>query len=111
MEYIKQFIEDAIDGGWFKDKETMRKENIVIGHYGIVWCDADLHKSNGDILLDPTAWQAVGKTRGWDDLRGIDIELDYSSWMECTETEVNQMQFTHHLQRGKTIEEALKEII
>lgn len=40
---ITQFIEKAVDGGWQADDET----------------------TTATMLLDPLAWQAVGKVEGW----------------------------------------------
>lgn len=80
------FIEDAIKGGW-KQEEIERctihfvHENANDGAKNCLVIDNSYtdsvtgirhniakHYSIGDILLDPLAWQAVGKTRGWEDV-------------------------------------------
>ena len=54
---IKQFIEKAIEGGWKKNE--LLKHNQIGGGY--VFKMPAIHA----ILLDPLAWQAVGKVSGW----------------------------------------------
>jgi hypothetical protein len=61
MTHTQQFIEDAIAGGW------------CIYHEGIrIYKDAMSEEYSNALvnraLLDPAAWQAVGKTRGWDEV-------------------------------------------
>lgn len=77
MTATERLIQDAVKGGWIelqapiewwdkpwgpqKGRSTPRKDLIK-----------DIAKGNtkegsiGDILLNPTAWKAVGKVRGWD---------------------------------------------
>lgn len=63
---IKQFIECAIEGGW----KYKRK------HQEIYLCEDQPKEGEGDtriglrsntyaIMLDPNAWRAVGKVKGW----------------------------------------------
>ena len=64
---IKEFIEAAIEGGWkYKGK-----------HQEIYLCEEQPEEGEGDtrlgirsniyaIVLDPEAWRAVGKVKGWD---------------------------------------------
>jgi hypothetical protein len=62
----EQFIEDAIAGGWsFKPDRFDYIENI--------------NDEPRLALLDPLAWQAVGKTRGWSSFS----EHHHSSGEEC----------------------------
>ena len=61
---VKDFIEKAIEGGW--------KKNCKGWH---IWANQVTHTgTNGfneqsltfeQILLDPKAWKAVGRTEGW----------------------------------------------
>ena len=74
MTATKQFIEDAIEGGWDLQAlvpllgiRTTYKASI-----GNKYMNVTTHQGNvkqlcsfDKILLDPKAWQAVGKTRGW----------------------------------------------
>ena len=117
----QQFIEDAIAGGWksgllelpnsYYEVDTLsRKQGDTTG----VWfyhTELDLNKwpikksievLAGEILLDPLAWQAVGKQRGW--FVGNDNEFDNARKMG------RWHRFIDHLADGNTIEEALKEI-
>ena len=49
----QRFIEDAIKGGWKRTEHHLEEKT-----YG-----ADYNLSA--VLLDPKAWEAAGKTRGW----------------------------------------------
>lgn len=53
---IQTFIEKAISGGW-KRPAIWEDSEVRNPSYGML-CQ---------ILLDPLAWQAVGKTEGWED--------------------------------------------
>lgn len=82
MEHTKQFIEDAIEGGWDLDR-TGRDE--------------------ARILLDPQAWQAVGRVRGWIDgytKSGVDCR----GWLALWHT------FIDALSEGDSIDIALSKI-
>lgn len=79
MTAAQQFIEDAIKGGW-NDGDTMA-----------IWHINNPHQ----ILLDPLAWQAVGKTRGWQK-------------NQCFARFRSTMMKIYH---GKTIDEALSSLV
>lgn len=103
MTETQQFIEDAIAGGYEIDLE----EDVV-----------------ATVLLDPLAWQAVGKQRDWTEnvhsvppasnhlgilyhggmhmLEGIQVMCEASKW--------KMTNFMAHLADGKTIDEALAAI-
>ena len=89
MTHTKQFIEDAVAGGW-----------LHINNYDGDW-------KTEQILLDPTAWQAVGKTRGW--VVSFPNEEDVFS-SPLKEWRYRWHSFIDHLADGKTIEEALAAI-
>ena len=106
MTHTKQFIEDAIEGGYEKDE-------FLVNEY---------HSINlGQALLDPKAWQAVGKTRGWIDKdypngemrcsnlvgRCDAIYCDYGGFINPNE---KWHHFIDHLADGKTIDQALQAI-
>jgi len=82
MQYTRKFIEDAIAGGYQIDES-------IPNH------PSNLHR----ILLDPTAWVAVGNTRNWTP-NGTDAPY----WPK------RQIAFIQQLQDGKTIEQALEAI-
>lgn len=100
MTATQQFIEDAIKGGWlsvnkpFIDKSETNwvtvgfdsvTDNVIMWHH--------------EILLDPLAWQAVGKTRGWELVEG-------NNWR----WKLKWTSFFNHLADGKAIEKALSSI-
>ena len=61
---IKKFIESAIEGGWDSEKTLMFGVPIVEKKIKIF--GGLTHQENCVVLLDPLAWQAVGKVEGWD---------------------------------------------
>ena len=84
MNHTKQFIEDAIEGGWklyaYDVNEIFKRELVF------------------RVLLDPLAWQAVGKTRGWEESKGNgEYPVFRDEWHA----------FIDELMKKKTIEESL----
>ena len=61
MTATERFIEDAINGGW-NDQVLMTEPIYAVRRFGQETATRLVHSK---ILLDPLAWQAVGKTRGW----------------------------------------------
>lgn len=103
MAATQQFIEDAIKGGcnskWTLDYEACH--HIPKAFEGFLI--ADTHR----ILLDPLAWQAVGKTRGWV-ADGYNMNFqDESCFTPRGSWKHNLIRFTGQIADGKTIEEAL----
>lgn len=109
MKATKQFIEDAIEGGW--NYRGIKKDNFKAFGLGSMDSDFELHSIyNSSYLiplerpfLDPEFWQAVGKTRGWS--TGIDGRLYTSPYWKD-----KWHRFIDHLADGKTIEGALEAI-
>lgn len=70
MTATEQFIRDAIEGGWAGDvwmlshRKTEGVEVVPNDGYSLVFYD-ELQTYVQAILLDPAAWRAVGKVRGW----------------------------------------------
>jgi hypothetical protein len=98
MTATQQFIEDAIKGGW---------RPITVATETTVFADGDKYIIRFDdscALLDPLAWQAVGKTRGWDE---EDPECERICQLEGNCHIKNWHAFIDRLADGKTIEEAL----
>lgn len=82
---MHQFIKDAVKGGWLEtlsQKDKLEVETII--------------------LLDPKAWEAVGKIRGWKS--DNDSYYDYIAYQERMHT------FLDHLIDGLSIEKALNKI-
>jgi hypothetical protein len=106
MNATQQFIEDAIAGGWYSsiiESGSYRIEEyafLYLGHsmpLSSPWARVPIH----EILLDPLAWQAVGKVRGWDKYKFI-------SFSEKTKNDM--LMVMEEIVDGKTIEEALQAI-
>lgn len=112
MTATEHFIKDAIDGGWNDLMKGVPFE--VRGDSIITQTDKgneSLFETVSCMLLDPLAWQAVGKTRGWSvypvcSIHGADCLLDCSHGVK-TEHEYKWHRFIDHLNDGKTVEEAL----
>ena len=85
MTATEQTIQDAIEGGYPKEKTN----NYLNSNRTIL-------ESSYSILLDPLAWQAVGKTRGWNNSQYFS-NMYKRKWHK----------FIDYLADGKTIEEAL----
>jgi len=98
MEHTKQFIHDAIEGGY-----TGLKVTPVVVKYFVDRSD----KYIKEYLLDPKAWQAVGKVRGW--FVG-EICDKYNNCTRDDEWRAIWRKFIDHLADGKTIEESLAKI-
>lgn len=109
MTETTQFIEDAIKGGWYIDEEAEV-------HSTGLWWAGELSKSIETILLDPKAWQAVGKTRGW----SYEIRYGKCSHADCDgsgcpksgtgDWKYHWHHFIDALAEGKNVEEALTAI-
>lgn len=91
---VQTFIERAIEGGW----------------KGVSWDGMNLRPGTNDIfsmLLDPFAWQAVGKVEGWKecpaDLHPEQCGLNhYAGWLWKMRSMIDA------LAEGKTIEQYLE---
>jgi hypothetical protein len=106
MTSTQKFIEDALIGGYNKYRDytftsirhipSRNLVDLVEDHVGGT---ASTCVAYEEILLDPLAWQAVGKTKGWG-----------NSIRPSTMTRHLYIEFFRHLADGKTIEEALSAI-
>ncbi len=111
------FIELAIEGGWFPVAVGF---NASRSHYSLddyhtwVFETDDVERARMDraeVLLDPLAWAAVGKVKGWE-------KEPVSEYCKaCREQSFSggwQYEWHHFidiLASGETIEEALKRIL
>lgn len=111
MSATQQFIADAIKGGWLP--EGCDGDDTQASDYGlhVMWFrgDGEIAEQHlysvKEILIDPLAWQAVGKTRGWEGQMGrVDKHLR-QHWIEKIARQ-KQHDFIDLLIDGKTIEEA-----
>lgn len=107
MTHTQKFIEDAIAGGWHH-KGNRTTKAVPHGDAGakVYLNDANDNREYvliEEILLDPLAWQAVGKTRGW---REINRMSRY--WNDPWKRKLHR--FIDHLADGKTVDEALAAI-
>lgn len=97
----QRFIEDAIAGGWHHS--TAPSLHTSDHYFGTLF----------QPLLDPLAWQAVGKTRGWN--RRTFRQSTPRCIRMTTKPTPNRWKkewhtFIDHLADAKTIEEALTAI-
>ncbi len=110
MKATKQFIEDAIEGGWSLE-DFVRSRGFA--PYAVKVNAKYITTLSGSsstqriplelVLLDPLAWQAVGKTRGWNKYIPA-VNEPSRLYKDIWHT------FIDHLADGKTIEEALEAI-
>lgn len=118
---IKQFIEKAIEGGWVPKYPPRLWQNGVAevrnGFFGA--CRVKFYRKDGTvgtkywhiadtlaILLDPLAWQAVGKVEGWED---VPIRCgSCHTYCNRNDWRTKMIEMTEYLIQGKTIEEFLK---
>jgi hypothetical protein len=122
MTATQRFIEDAIKGGWghTHEKYILHEVNQEIefctyfkegelDYLGEV-TEVGQHKSStrlslGIALLDPLAWQAVGKTRGW-----TETILDSYPAIHDYQWRREWHRFIDYLADEETIDEALQAI-
>jgi hypothetical protein len=103
---IQEFIEKAVAGGWNK---YAAEWHDALGH-GNVQCLAH-------ILLDPLAWQAVGKVEGWseayeysgtDPSDGPDVNGETPVYVNSDHWKARMHAMIDALAEGKTVEQYLE---
>lgn len=109
-EAIKQFMRDAVDGGWepkfsrgmgvIEADLGTRTLNVIKGPPTLSW---------SDMFLDPEAWKAVGKVRGWN-AKSPDGVLWYKHKMPMKPYLVLMHRMIDALAEGKTIDQYLESI-
>lgn len=100
------FIEKAIEGGWTKGKVKVQIEDSLIylhhphkdGEFTTI--------SLFEVLLDPLAWQAVGKIEGWNE-SSISMGVNKASVRDFG-WKNNMHRMIDSLSEGKSIEEFLE---
>ncbi len=115
MTATQQFIEDAIKGGWnpceFSPITEVKTDEGPTGNpeFSATFCWLRNEEGEGcgyhvtQILLDPLAWKAVGKTRGWHKQLSDD-------WTEKDTVAMKMTDFVMFLADGKDIEQPLQAI-
>lgn len=100
---IQEFIEAAIEGGWggnWKKKPIIEiLENKCVGFHYAGSFDG-IQMSIYDIFLQPKAWQAVGKVKGWDH-----SYHNYELRRNIETEESLMLDMIHALNTGSTLEE------
>ena len=91
VNHTEQIIQDAIDGGWSKITY-----GIEGGHTIFIEQVA---------LLDPSFWQAVGKTRKWEKVIPKELSLESKAWSWYWH------RFIDHLAEGDDYETALSKLV
>lgn len=109
MTHTEQWLRNAIEGGWIPASlvgqmtYSFKFEDRSSGFFPPVFLIQDDLSAEArqmfiqEILLDPSAWAAVGKVRGWPG----DIKAQAKYYMR---------EFITYVADGKSIEEALGEI-
>ena len=140
------FIELAIEGGWNKNgywRGEFRGSKFEGGKIYLEWYSGETESIHLDeikvqeVLLDPLAWQALGKVKGWiveskrkyqecpkcgngtlseaffwDYCKDDGIKREIKEKVYTTDLSFSkQVDFVHLHQDGKSIEEALGEIL
>jgi hypothetical protein len=101
---IKEFIQASIEGGW--DRKNLYGETSV-------YPNGEIESSVEAILINPKAWQAVGKVEGWeaegDDCGNCEHTNKSVPCPECPYDEYRERmhRFIDYLQEGDTIDTAL----
>lgn len=104
MTATQRFIEKALEGGW---DDYLRNCSWSLSGTE-VWADNGngipaRYTSLNEMLLNPAAWQAVGKVEGWGDF------LDQTDGMPAWKARMHWM--IDALAEGKDIESYLSEIV
>lgn len=102
MTNIKQFIEDALNGGF--ESAVLEEHLTELNNMGFI----TIH-TVGWLFLVPDVWRAVSKTRNWNEGKRTNcptctpgkISVDWRYYMH---------QFVEHIAMGRTIEESLKSL-
>lgn len=88
----KQFVAKALEGGWRYENPELKQEEDILEVIGIE-----------DILLDPLAWEAVGKVEGWESKITYKDRLKYEgTWLGYMHAMIDA------LAEGKSISEFLE---
>lgn len=102
MTHIESFIKNAIEGGWNPERggNWNREGHDPVRLMKVLYPDNEAFLQSSYFhswLLDPIAWQAVGKTRGW--------AMPFASQAGRGEYEAGV--FFQNVMQGKSIEDAL----
>lgn len=100
---IKEFIEAAIEGGWEnKELPTMTTEDGIYGEFitAMYW-----HKMFPTVVLDPEAWKAVGKVKGWKEDIFYSFDGIHHTGQNLDEAQWYQLSMMNALWEGQTLEE------
>lgn len=108
MTHTKQFIEDVIEGGFTETESWSFSKNIEDNGFEMM---ADHSFSNifMEMVLQPSAWEACGKVRGWIHFGDCRYHPVGNLCRVCSAGDYKdkQHQFLTNLQDNKSIEESL----
>lgn len=96
---IKEFIEAAIEGGWKNTFPKIITDDIHSEQFMTIYLQSRYFPI---VALDPEAWKAVGKVKGWDG--GYDCgSCEYPGAQDDPKYHMSEM--VKALCKGKTLEE------
>ena len=99
---IQQFIEAAIEGGWKNDGQKVTNSLQKDVTRALFSPQMTRLTSLQDMCLDPEAWKAVGRLKGWK-TDGMCGACEYPGSMDDPEWHMHQM--VRALCNGQTLEE------
>lgn len=97
---IKEFISAAIEGGWDNTRVSSIWFRQDTGEMILnLFTRADLSQ----LLLDPEAWKAVGRSKGWK--QGYAPDLECKEYEMAEEWQFKMYMMLSELIKGKNLEE------
>jgi len=102
---IQQFIEAAIEGGWKNDGQKVTNSLQKDVTRALFSPQMTRLTSLQDMCLDPEAWKAVGKVKGWAEM--CDPYCRFENCADCSDEGAMQKmaKMLPFLWSGKTLEE------
>jgi hypothetical protein len=104
MTHIEQAIKEAVDKGGFE----ARKLDYLLSYSALKGTGTEYIAMKNTVLLDPFFWQALGKARGWSELkmpnRSPIGQYEEGSWFS------HWHRFIDHLAEGKDAESFFKDL-
>ncbi len=122
MNYTNLAIKKMVEGGWKFPRWGLKDLQLEVeGQYIGTWSNDEGGPGYDKIrievvLLDPLAWQALGKALGWSGrIRAryyTQLATEYvKNPLDVPQWGFQMLKFTHHLIEGKSIESYFQELL